>query len=115
MTTQTDRLQGPPSERVLSLDPKQNVKGVSNFARSMQRLRKHRMALFGAALLLFVFLYVLIGSLLIPESVSIYNDPSRKLQPPSAEHPFGTDVIGRDILARTIYGGQVSLFIGVTA
>ncbi|PJF32926.1 MAG: ABC transporter permease, partial [Candidatus Thermofonsia Clade 1 bacterium] len=33
----------------------------------------------------------------------------------SAEHPFGTDVIGRDILARTIYGGQVSLFIGVTA
>lgn len=68
MTTQTDQLQGKPAERVLSLDPKQNVKGVSNFARSMRRLRKHRMAIFGAVLLLFIFLYVLIGSLLIPES-----------------------------------------------
>lgn len=115
MTTQTDQLQGKPAERVLSLDPKQNVKGVSNFARSMRRLRKHRMAIFGAVLLLFIFLYVLIGSLLIPESASIFNDPRRALQPPSAEHPFGTDVIGRDLLARTIYGGQVSLFIGVTA
>jgi peptide/nickel transport system permease protein len=37
------------------------------------------------------------------------------LQPPSSEFPFGTDVIGRDILARVVYGGQVSLFVGVTA
>jgi peptide/nickel transport system permease protein len=35
--------------------------------------------------------------------------------PPSAEHWFGTDVIGRDIFARTIYGGQISLMIGIFA
>lgn len=35
------------------------------------------------------------------------------LQPPSAAHPFGTDSVGRDILARIIYGGQISLAIGV--
>ncbi len=117
MTTQTNAgsLRSGQEEKVLSLNPQQAAKGVSNFARSMRRLRKHRMAMVGALLLLFIFLYVLIGSLLIPESVSIYNDPRRALQAPSAEHPFGTDVIGRDILARTIYGGQISLFIGVTA
>jgi peptide/nickel transport system permease protein len=53
--------------------------------------------------------------LLIPESVANFNDPTRKLLSPSTEHPFGTDRIGRDLLARTIWGGQISLFIGVTA
>jgi len=43
------------------------------------------------------------------------NDTSLKLLPPSADHIFGTDVIGRDIFARTVYGGQISLMIGVSA
>ena len=43
------------------------------------------------------------------------NDTSLKLNPPSAQHPFGTDDIGRDIFARTIYGGQISLLIGIAA
>jgi len=38
-----------------------------------------------------------------------------RLQAPSREHPFGTDTVGRDILARTIYGGQISMMIGLTA
>jgi len=40
-------------------------------------------------------------------------DPSSILLPPSFEHPFGTDRLGRDILARVIVGGKVSLIIGV--
>lgn len=91
------------------------VKGRSNLARSLARLRRHRMALVGAGLLLFVFLFVLVGSILIPEKDANFNDTSRQLQYPSAEHPFGTDVIGRDLLARVVYGGQISLFVGVTA
>jgi peptide/nickel transport system permease protein len=43
------------------------------------------------------------------------NNISIKLQPPSRAHLFGTDTIGRDILARTIYGGQISLTIGLFA
>ena len=89
--------------------------GRSNLARSLAQLRRHRMALVGAALVTFVILFVVVGSILIPEADSRYNDPSRALQAPSVEHPFGTDVIGRDILARVVYGGQVSLFVGVTA
>jgi peptide/nickel transport system permease protein len=38
-----------------------------------------------------------------------------KLSPPSREHPFGTDGTGRDVLARTIYGGQISIIIGLCA
>lgn len=87
----------------------------SNMARSFARLRRHRMAIIGAGLLTLVVLFVFIGSLLITEAQSIRNDITRDLEMPSAEHPFGTDVIGRDLLARTVYGGQISLFIGITA
>jgi ABC-type dipeptide/oligopeptide/nickel transport system permease subunit len=40
---------------------------------------------------------------------------SQALQPPSAAHPFGTDNVGRDILARILYGGRISLLVGVLA
>jgi peptide/nickel transport system permease protein len=73
------------------------------------------MALVGMGLLVFVVLYVLIGSLLTTEAFANYNDPAQALLAPSGAHPFGTDEIGRDILARTIYGGQISLFIAITA
>ena len=44
-----------------------------------------------------------------------YTDTSARLQPPSREHPMGTDTVGRDIMARTIWGGQISLAIGFLA
>ena len=56
-----------------------------------------------------------IGKYLTGEAYANCNDTSIKLQPPSAAHPFGTDTIGRDILARTIFGGQISLTIGLFA
>ncbi|NLM38796.1 MAG: ABC transporter permease [Firmicutes bacterium] len=47
-------------------------------------------------------------------------DPNRanlreRNQPPSKEHPFGTDDMGRDILARTLYGGRISLSVGLVS
>jgi peptide/nickel transport system permease protein len=91
------------------------LKGRSNTARSLARLRRHTMALIGAGLLVFVVGFVVIGSIIITPAESIYNDPSRKLQSVSEAHWFGTDAIGRDLLARTVYGGQISLFVGITA
>jgi peptide/nickel transport system permease protein len=64
------------------------------------RFRRHKMAIFGAVVLILLFIYSFGGAI---------------FQPPSAEHFFGTDATGRDILARTIYGGQISLLIGLTA
>lgn len=93
----------------------------------MRRFRKHRMAMFGLWLLGFLLLYITLGTLysrgycepinqeVRGEAYANCNDTSKKMQSPSADHPFGTDVIGRDILARTIYGGQISMLIGISA
>jgi peptide/nickel transport system permease protein len=76
------------------------------------RFRRHKMALFGSVLLIVLVLFSFAGALIYTEKFANFNDTFQRLQAPSAEHPFGTDSIGRDILARTIYGGQISLFIG---
>ena len=80
-----------------------------------RRFRRHKMALFGVVVLILLILYAFGGALFVSEGYANYNDTALILQPPRAEHPFGTDTIGRDILARTIYGGQISLLIGLTA
>lgn len=83
--------------------------------RTVRRFLKHRGAVMGAFLLGFMLIYVVLGSLLFTEADANYNDTSRRLQPPSAEHLMGTDNIGRDVFARTVYGGQISLLIGLMA
>lgn len=80
-----------------------------------QRFRRHKMAMAGAGLLLLIVLYVIIGSFFLTEDYANRNDLTIKLQAPSAAHPFGTDGTGRDVLARTIYGGQISIIIGLLA
>jgi len=80
-----------------------------------RRFRRHRMAIFGAITLLLLILYSFGLAFFISEADANRTDTGARLQPPSAEHWFGTDTIGRDILARTIYGGQISLLIGLTA
>jgi len=71
--------------------------------------------MFGLVLMVALIAYIVVGSFIYSEEYANHNDLSIRLQGPSAEHPFGTDPIGRDILARTIYGGQISLLIGVAA
>ncbi len=93
-----------------------------------RRFRKHRMAMAASGGLILLLLYLMLGGLvfsrglcaptgqfLTGEAYANCNDTSLKFQAPSGAHPFGTDRIGRDILARTIYGGQISLFIGIFA
>lgn len=99
----------------VKLAVKDAVEPLTPTQRVLRRFVRHRAAMVGLLLLAAVILYILIGSFIFSEADANYNDTSRRLQPPSAEHPFGTDRIGRDILARTIYGGQISLIIGVLA
>jgi len=63
-------------------------------------------------ILISIFLFSFLGPYIF--SVDPYNlDPESLLLPPSLEHPFGTDRLGRDLFARLMYGGRVSLIIGV--
>jgi len=80
-----------------------------------RRFRRHKPAIFGIVVLILLFLYAFGGSLIVPERYANFTDTSVRLQSPSTVHPFGTDTIGRDVLARSIYGGQISLLIGLTA
>jgi len=80
-----------------------------------RRFRRHKMAMFGSVLLILIILFSIVGALVYPESSANYTDTKKRLEAPSAEHIFGTDTIGRDILARMIYGAQISILIGITA
>ncbi|MBC8444880.1 MAG: ABC transporter permease [Chloroflexi bacterium] len=80
-----------------------------------QRFRRHKMALLGAGLLLSIVLYVTLGAFILSEEYANHNDLKARLQPPSTAHLFGTDGTGRDIVARTVYGGQISIIIGFLA
>lgn len=79
------------------------------------RFKRHKMAVAGIFILIFLILYSIGGSFFKSESFSLETDTKIRLNAPSSQHPFGTDSVGRDILARTIYGGQISLMIGLTA
>ncbi|MFH1906289.1 MAG: ABC transporter permease [Chloroflexota bacterium] len=80
-----------------------------------RRFRRHKLALFGAVTLFLLFAYAFGGALILSESYANSTNTTLRLVGPSAEHPFGTDTVGRDLLARTIYGGQISLLIGLIA
>lgn len=79
------------------------------------RFRRHRMAMIGVAAMLLITIYVVGGSFFITERTANDTDFQYKWGAPSSVHPMGTDALGRDVLARTIYGGQVTLLISLLA
>jgi peptide/nickel transport system permease protein len=80
-----------------------------------RRFRRHKPAMVSLVVLSLLFLFCFGGALVYSEADANFNNPANRLQAPSAQHFFGTDTIGRDVFARTIYGGQISLLIGITA
>lgn len=80
-----------------------------------RRFRRHKLAVFGGITLILLVIYSFGGSLFVSEKYANYTDTTIRLSAPSSEHPFGTDTVGRDCLARTIYGGQISILIGLAA
>ncbi|MAT40768.1 MAG: peptide ABC transporter permease [Anaerolineaceae bacterium] len=79
------------------------------------RFVRHKMAVFGLIMLVILILYSFGGAFIFTEAEANFTNTKLRLNPPSAENPFGTDTVGRDILIRTIYGGQISLLIGLAA
>ena len=77
--------------------------------------QRHRMAVLSAGLLCLILAYVTVGALVFTEDYANRTDLSKGLQAPSWQHLFGTDRTGRDVLTRTIYGGQISLVIGLAS
>ena len=87
---------------------------VSPGAEAWRRFKRHRLALAGAVILGVIALAVLLGPLVWPVPINEI-DFSAKLQGPSWGHPLGTDDLGQDLLARMLYGGRISLAVGLAA
>ena len=78
------------------------------------RLKKNRMAMFGFVLFSAMMALVLSADLYMDyEEEAIAQNLSIRFQAPSKDHLLGTDQYGRDLLARVIYGGRISLFVGL--
>ncbi|MGD9145168.1 MAG: ABC transporter permease [Anaerolineae bacterium] len=75
-----------------------------------RRFRRHPGAIVGMVVLGAIVLASILA-FLSPYSPTESNMPER-LQPPSLQHPFGTDQLGRDLLTRCLYGGRISLTVG---
>ncbi|MCV0395213.1 MAG: ABC transporter permease [Rhizobiaceae bacterium] len=78
------------------------------------QFKTHRGALVGAAVFLIIVLLVFAGPFAWPYSAELIDIRARN-QGPSLGHPLGTDQLGRDMLARVMAGGKVSLAVGITA
>ena len=79
-----------------------------------RRFRRHRLAMLGATVLAVMVAGVLLGPLVWRVPVDEI-DFRAKLNRPSLAHPLGTDDLGQDLLARMLYGGRISLAVGLTA
>jgi peptide/nickel transport system permease protein len=80
-----------------------------------RRFRKHRLALVGGIGIIILVVFIVLGSIIIPESAANQGELTQRMQAPNISHLFGTDSNGRNVFNRIIYGGQISLFIGVMA
>jgi len=93
------------------------IKPATPLSLVTRRFLRHRLAVASAALLAVLAALSLAAPLfetwlaLDANTVDLFN----RFAPPSTDHPLGTDEAGRDVLLRLLYGGRVSLFVGISA
>ena len=91
--------------------------GRSMAQETWRRLKKNKGAMFGIAFLLLLVLATIVASFIFDYDKDIIAMTKDRFLPPSWEHPFGTDNMGRDIFKRVLYGAKYSLVLsfGATA
>ena len=81
---------------------------------AIYRLTRNKAAMFGALILFILILCAALAPWIAPYSYSFQN-LELGASPPSAAHILGTDVLGRDLLSRILYGARISLLVGFVA
>lgn len=100
-------------------DGQEIVKGTSLWADAWKRLLKNKLAVFGLIVLAVMVIAVIVGPWIIKATTGLTADyiPAEgdliKSFPPSWQHPMGTDEAGRDLFARVLQGGRISLMVGI--
>jgi oligopeptide transport system permease protein len=92
------------------------ARGRGLWADAWRKLRRNRAAVAGAWIIGFMAVLVIVGPWFSPHAFD-FTDFASISTPPSFEagHPFGTDTLGRDLFVRTLYGGRISLLVGILA
>src|SRR5262247_3977550 len=95
----------------------EGIAGVDRRSRTgevWRRFRRHKLAVVSIAIFALMVLAVAFGPLVWRVPINDI-DFSAHLEGPSWQHPFGTDDLGQDLLARLLYGGRISLAVGLAA
>lgn len=100
---------------VVVQDKKEQIE--SPFKIVFKRLRKNKLAIAGLILLIVMLLFSIVGPMIYSgiKGYDCYEFIGRKYEKPSSKCILGTDMMGRDVLLRTMVGGQKSLFVGISA
>jgi peptide/nickel transport system permease protein len=94
--------------------PARKAQSASPWAEVWRRFRRHRLAVFGTIILGLIVLAVLAGPYVWRIPINDI-DFGARLAGPSLRHPLGTDDLGQDLLARMLYGGRISIAVGLAA
>jgi len=101
-------------ERVSALDRLALKKHRTLWGNAWRQFRRHRLAMAGMIVFIFFVLATFAGSALYPYQIDEI-DFMLADAPPSWSHPFGNDSLGQDMLARVLWGGRISLAVGICA
>jgi peptide/nickel transport system permease protein len=93
---------------------RRRARHFSPWLEAWRRFRRHPLAVASTAILLAIVLGILLGPLIWGVPINAI-DFTARLQGPSWQHPLGTDDLGQDLLARMLYGGRISLAVGLAA
>jgi peptide/nickel transport system permease protein len=80
---------------------------------TLRRLRRSHTAMVGLTIVLFLLLVAALADVLAPYGPT--QTTPNSMAPPTWQHPMGTDLLGRDVFSRIIYGSRVSIYVGVVA
>ena len=101
-----------PSAEVIA--PQRPARPFSPWLEAWRRFRRHRLALASTVVLLLMILAIALGPFVWKVAINDI-DFAARMQTPSWSHPLGTDDLGQDLLARMLYGGRISLAVGLSA
>ena len=90
------------------------TKSSTLWSDAIYRLTRNKAAMLGAFILLILIISAALAPWIAPYSYSFQN-LELGASPPSADHILGTDVLGRDLLSRILYGARISLLVGFVA
>lgn len=98
---------------VVGLDVGAEPVALSQRQLFVRRFKRHKMAIASLVILVLIFLLCFGASYFATSPADQRSDLANVSQAPSLDHPFGTDELGRDMFTRVLYGGQISLRIGL--